>query len=81
MRQMGPWNSYGTFGYSSVLIVAIEKAAVTFQNPDLVVALSRLKCKQEKTKPFIELLEAFGPRIGRECHRRLRDDPGLAGWL
>jgi hypothetical protein len=53
--------SDGTFGYSSVSIVAVEKAAETLQNPDLAVALSRIKCKPERTKPFIELLETFGP--------------------
>ena len=61
VRQMGPWNSDGTFGYSSVSIVAVQKAAETLQNPDLAVALSRIKCKPERTKPFIELLETFGP--------------------
>lgn len=63
VRQMGPWNSDGTFGYSSVSIVAVEKAAETLQHPALTVALSRLKCKPERTKPFIELLETFGPGL------------------
>lgn len=63
VRQMGPWNSDGTFGYSSVSIVSVEKAAETLRNPDLVMALSLLKCKPERTKPFIELLEAFGPAL------------------
>jgi hypothetical protein len=63
VRQMGPWNSDGTFGYSSISIAAVEKAAETLQNPDLAVALSRLKCKPERSKPFIELLEAFGPAL------------------
>ena len=43
VRQMGPWNSDGTFGYSSIPIAAVEKAAESLENPDLMVALSRLK--------------------------------------
>jgi hypothetical protein len=41
VRQMGPWNSDGTFGYSSIPIAAVEKAAETLQNPDLTVAETR----------------------------------------
>jgi len=33
VRQMGPWNSDGVFGYASVPIVAVEKAAGTLANP------------------------------------------------
>jgi hypothetical protein len=33
VRQMGSWNSDGTFGYSSVSMVAVEKAAKALENP------------------------------------------------
>ena len=33
VRQMGPWNSDGIFGYASVSIMAVEKAAETLANP------------------------------------------------
>ena len=56
---MGPWNSDGVFGYASVPIVAVEKAAETLENPNLLVALPRLRAT-EQTKTFIELLEDFG---------------------
>jgi hypothetical protein len=59
VRQMGPWNSDGVFGYASVPIVAVEKAAETLDNPNLLVALPRLRAT-EQTKTFIELLEDFG---------------------
>jgi len=59
VRQMGPWNSDGVFGYASVPIVAVEKAAEALENPDLLVALPRLRTP-ERTKTFIELLEDFG---------------------
>ena len=39
---MGPWNSDGVFGYASVSIVAVEKAAEAFANPVLLAALPRL---------------------------------------
>ncbi len=36
VRQMGPWNSDGVFGYASVSIAAVEKAAETLRIPMLV---------------------------------------------
>jgi len=60
VRQMGPWNSDGVFGYASVPIVAVKKAAETLDNPNLQVAVPRLRAT-EQTKTFIELLEDFGP--------------------
>jgi hypothetical protein len=60
VRQMGPWNSDGSFGYSSVPIVAVERAAEALQIPDLTLAIPRLRTTLERTKPFIELLETFG---------------------
>jgi hypothetical protein len=63
VRHMGPWNSDGTFGYTSVPMVAVEKAAEALENPDLMVVLSRLGHTSEGTKPFIELLETFGPAL------------------
>jgi len=59
VRQMGPWNSDGVFGYASVPIVAVKKAAETLENPSPLVALPRLRTP-ERTKTFIELLEDFG---------------------
>jgi hypothetical protein len=63
VRHMGSWNSDGTFGHSSVPVVAVQKAAAALENPDLTMALSRLMQTPERTKPFIELLEAFGPAL------------------
>ena len=63
VRQMGLWNSDGTFGYSSVPIAALERAAESLQNPDLVAALSRLKQTQDQTRTLIDLLQTFGPSL------------------
>jgi hypothetical protein len=63
VRQMGPWNSDGTFGYATVPMVAVEKAAEALQNPNLIVALPRLEQSPGRTKPFIELLETFGTAL------------------
>jgi hypothetical protein len=46
VRQMGPWNSDGIFGYASVPIVAVEKAAETLANPNLLTALPRLRTSE-----------------------------------
>jgi hypothetical protein len=62
VRQMGPWNSDGIFGYASVSITAVEKAAVTLANPNLLTALPRLHTS-ERTKTFVQLLEDFGPEL------------------
>ena len=59
VRQMGPWNSDGVFGYASVPIVAVEKAAETLANPNLMTALPRLRTP-DRTKTFVELLDDFG---------------------
>jgi hypothetical protein len=60
VRQMGPWNSDGVFGYASIPLVAVEKAAETLANPVLLTALPLLRTS-EGTKTFVELLEDFGP--------------------
>jgi len=61
VRQMGSWNSDGVFGYSSVPIVAVEKAAGAMDNAAVTKVLSRLKEAPERTKAFVELLESCGP--------------------
>ena len=62
VRQMGPWNSDGTFGYASVPVVAVEKATEALANRDLLTALARLRTP-EGTTTFIELLGDFGPAL------------------
>jgi hypothetical protein len=60
VRQMGTWTSDGIFGYESVPIVAVERAAEMIENPSLLTALPRLRTP-EGTKTFVELLDSFGP--------------------
>ena len=74
VRLMGSWYSDGTFGYASVPLSAIRRAAEGLGNPDLILALSRLKHMPDRTTAFIELLHTFGsPLIAaivaghREC--------------
>ena len=38
VRHMGPWNSDGVFGYASIPLVAVQKAAETLANPNLLTA-------------------------------------------
>ena len=63
VRQMGPWSSDGTFGYATVSITAIKRAAEELDKPNLTIAVSGLKDQPEPTKAFIELLEIFGPAV------------------
>jgi len=60
VRRMGSWNSDGVFGYSSVPIFAVERAAESLDDPTVTQALDRLKEAPEWTLPFIELLQSFG---------------------
>src|SRR5271157_2281406 len=74
VRLMGSWNSDGTFGYASVPLSAVRKAAKNLVSPDLIATLSRPKHMPERTTAFLELLNTFGsPLIAaivaayREC--------------
>jgi len=60
VREMGPWNSDGTFGYCFVSIAVLEKAAESIEDPNRMMALLRLKNAPEPTAPFMALLETFG---------------------
>jgi hypothetical protein len=63
VRQMGSWNSDGTFGYESVSMAAVKKAAEALEDPDLLRALFHLDCTADQTRPFLDLLETFGPAL------------------
>ena len=74
VRLMGSWNSDGTFGYASVPLSAVRRAAEGLMNLDVVATLSRLKHMPERTTAFLGLLNTFGsPLIAaivaayREC--------------
>lgn len=71
--RLGPWNSDSTFGYSSVSIVAVEKAAETLEHPALTVARSRLKCKPERDQAVHRITRDIRPRFDREHRCRLTD--------
>jgi hypothetical protein len=80
VRQMGPWNSDGVFGYASVPIAAVEKAAEALENPNLRIALLRLRTSG-RTKMFVELLEDFGSALVErivDAHRELSRRPQQA---
>jgi len=74
VRQMGSWYSDGVFGYASVPLVAAEKAAEALQDPDLLVAIPRLRTP-ERTKTFLELLEDFGSVLVERVVAAYRDFP------
>jgi hypothetical protein len=74
VRLMGSWNSDGTFGYASVPLSAVRRAAEDLMNPDVIATLSRPKHMPERTSAFLELLNTCGsPLIAaivaayREC--------------
>jgi len=63
VRRMGPWNSDGVFGYSSVSLGAVERAAEAVGRPGLPEAVSRLKEAREPVAAFLDLVETFGPDL------------------
>ena len=73
VRQMGPWNSDGVFGYCSVPIVAVEKAIESLEDRNLREALSRLKNTPERTQTFVDLLDGFGPSLVERIVAAYRD--------
>jgi len=61
VRFMGPWISDGTFGYTSVPLSVVRKAAGDLANKGAVfVDLSRLEDSPERTAAFLKLLHGFG---------------------
>ena len=63
VRQMGPWNSHGVFGYAGVPIIAVEKAAESIENPNLLIALPRLRTPDGRERSSI--VGGFRPGLGR----------------
>ncbi len=63
VRRMGPWNSDGVFGYTSISLGAVESAAEAVGRPGLPEAVSRLKEAREPVAAFMDLVEAFGPDL------------------
>jgi len=63
VRRMGPWYSDGVFGYTSVSLGALERAAAAVGAPGLPEAVSRLQEAREPMNAFLDLVEAFGPDL------------------
>ena len=63
VRRMGPWNSDGVFGYTSISLGTVERAAEAAGQPGLPEAVSRLKEAREPVAAFMDLVEAFGPDL------------------
>jgi len=63
VRRMGPWNSDGVFGYTSISLGAVESAAEASGRPGLPEAVSRLREAREPAAAFMDLVETFGPDL------------------
>lgn len=59
--EMGTWNSDGVFGFCTVPVIVVQKAAEAVGHPELPGAVDRLKKSENRTQPFIDLVQAFGP--------------------
>ena len=59
VRQMGPWISDGVFGYISVPIGVVEKAAELLNDSSVIESVSRLKADWQWNKERLtDLLES-----------------------
>ena len=76
-RQMGSWCTDGTFGYSSVPMLAVARAAGSLENPSLGIAVSKLEGLNARATPFIELLETFGPALVERIVAAYRELTGV----
>jgi hypothetical protein len=63
VRDMGTSNSDGVFGYSVVPVAVVEKAAQAVGDPGILKAFHELKKSPERTLPFIEMVNLFGPAL------------------
>ena len=63
VRQMGPWNSDGIFGYCGVPIAAVEQAACSLNDSVLLESIQELTATQERTPRFMEILQQFGAAL------------------
>jgi hypothetical protein len=63
VRHMGSWNSDGIFGYCSVPIAAVEKAAESLNDPALTDSLQTLKAVPNRATRFIEILQESGAAL------------------
>ncbi|MFY9726932.1 MAG: hypothetical protein WAJ87_15655 [Bryobacteraceae bacterium] len=63
VRRMGPWNSDGVFGYTSISLGTVERAAEAAGRPGLPEAVSQLKEAREPVAAFLHLVETFGPDL------------------
>ncbi|MGD0669518.1 MAG: hypothetical protein ABSB23_18320 [Bryobacteraceae bacterium] len=63
VRRMGPWNSDGVFGYTSISLGTVESAAEAVGRPGLPEAVSQLKEAREPVAAFLQLVETFGPDL------------------
>jgi len=63
VRHMGSWNSDGIFGYCSVRMNTVEKAANILNHPHICDAVQELKVAPDPTPSFVELLKAGGPAL------------------
>jgi len=60
VRRMGPWNSDGVFGYASISLGIVERAAEAVNQPGLPESLPRAQVFKEPVAAFLDLMEMFG---------------------
>ncbi len=82
VRQMGSWNSDGVYGYLTIPIIAIQKAADVLHTPSLTDGVEHLKQRPEsaQTKLFCELLYQYGSILVETIVRAYRESLPLFEW-
>src|SRR5690349_21467915 len=78
VRLMGPWNSDGVFGFSTVSMSVVEKAAAATCDPVLAGVIHDLKLSPERTKAFVEIVKTLGPAFVQRVVTTYREAPSTA---
>jgi hypothetical protein len=78
VRHMGQWNTDGAFGFCAVPISAVENAAEALQDPGMNTAVERLKTANDRSQPFVEILQAFGQPLVRKIAAAYRKQLALS---
>jgi hypothetical protein len=63
VRQMGSWNTDGSFGFCAVPVAVLEEAAQAVGSPTLTEAIKSANSSEDRAMRLIEFLEAFGSKL------------------
>ncbi len=76
VRQMGSWNTDGSFGFCAVPIAVVEEAAQAVGSSGLSEAVKSANASEDRAIRLIEFLEAFGSKLVQAVVASYREHVG-----